>query len=352
MRAPDMDKLQAFAGRMVGDLGSAIGAPLVALGDRLGLWRAFDTDEGVTPADVAVATGLDERYVREWASAMAAAGYLDCDAAHGSFCLSPEQAQVFAAEGGPAFMIGAFELIDSLWRNVDRMEHAFRTGEGVGWHDQHQCLFRGAERFFRPGYAQHLVGSWLPALEGVVPRLKAGARVADVGCGHGASTVLMARAFPASQFHGFDYHGPSIERARELAKAEGAGNAAFDTAAAKSFDGGPYDLVTFFDCLHDMGDPVGAAAHVRTQLAPDGAWMIVEPMAGDSLGDNLNPVGRIYYAASTFVCTPASRSQEVGLALGAQAGEARLRAVLEQAGFTRIRRAAETALNLILEARP
>ena len=353
MRALDMARLESFAGRMVGELGGSMSAPLVVLGDRLGLFRAMADGEPVTSAELAAKTGLAERYVREWCAAMAASAYVDCDTDAHTFALNPEQAMVFAAEGGPAFMVGAFEMIQSLWLDEPRIADAFRTGEGVGWHEHAPCLFRGTERFFRPGYAQHLIESWIPALAGVSERLAGGGTVADVGCGHGASTILMAQAFPNARFHGFDYHAPSIEAARAAAVTAGvADRIEFAVAPAKAFPGTGYDLITFFDCLHDMGDPVGAGAHVRQALAPDGTWMIVEPMAGDRLADNLNPVGRIFYAASTMICTPASRSQEIGLALGAQAGEARLRDVVTQAGFSRFRRATETPFNLVLEARP
>ena len=267
--------------------------------------------------------------------------------------MTAEQAAVFADEGGPAFLPGAYEVVASVFHDEPKIAEAFRTGQGVGWHEHHPCLFRGTERFFRPGYAAHLVGQWLPALDGVVAKLEAGASVADVGCGHGASTILMAEAFPNSTFAGFDYHPESIERAREAARQAGVlGRVWFEVAGAKDFPGTRYDLVTFFDCLHDMGDPVGASAHVRRTLDRDGTWMIVEPFANDSLEDNLNPVGRMFYSGSTMICTPASLAQEVGLGLGAQAGEARLREVVTRGGFSRFRRAHETPFNLILEARP
>jgi 2-polyprenyl-3-methyl-5-hydroxy-6-metoxy-1,4-benzoquinol methylase len=352
MNQPDPDKLNAFLGRMVGDFGAIASGALVLLGDRLGLFKAMGVNERVTSTALAARTGLHERYVREWLAAQAAAGYVDYDAPADAFYLNPEQATVFADENSPAFMAGAFEVLATLWLDEPKVTAAFRTGAGVGWHDHSACLFRGTERFFRPGYNANLVGSWLPALDGVVEKLERGAAVADVGCGHGASTVLMARAFPRSRFTGFDYHGPSIERARKAAEEAGvSSNARFEVASAKAFPG-RYDLVAFFDCLHDMGDPAGAAAHVHQALAPDGTWMIVEPMAQDRLADNLNPVGRVYYAASTMVCTPASLSQEVGLGLGAQAGELKLRQVVTAGGFTRFRRAAETPFNMVLEARP
>jgi SAM-dependent methyltransferase len=347
----DPDKLNVFLGRMVGDLGAIATGALVLLGDRLGLFRAMRSGEPMTSDDLAQRTGTHERYVREWLAAQAAAGYVDHDDATGTFCLNPEQAAVFADDDSPASMAGAFEVLASLWLDEPKVAEAFRHGRGLGWHEHSACLFRGTERFFRPGYNANLVSSWLPALDGVVAKLQRGASVADVGCGHGASTLVMARAFPHSQFVGFDYHAPSVAAATKAARDAGLTNVRFEVAHAKNFPG-RFDLVAFFDCLHDMGDPVGAAAHVREALAPDGTWMIVEPNAGDRLSDNLNPVGRIYYAASTMVCTPCSRAQEVGLALGAQAGEARLSAVVSDAGFSRCRRAAETPFNIVLEVRP
>ena len=346
-------KLNAFVGKMVGDLGAAMSAALVVVGDRLGLYKHMAEAGPLTSEELARRAGAAERYVREWLAAQAAAGYAEYDAASGRYNLSPEQAMVFAEEGSPAFMAGAFEIIAAMARDEPTITEAFRTGKGVGWHEHDACLFRGTERFFRSGYAAHLVGEWLPALDGVQAKLEHGARVADVGCGHGASTIVMAKAFPKSRFYGFDYHAPSIERAKRAAEEAGVGDRIeFAVAVAKAFPGKDYDLVAFFDCLHDMGDPVGAARHVRTALAEDGTWLIVEPFAHDRVEDNLNPVGRIFYAASTMVCTPASLSQEVGLGLGAQAGEARLREVVGAGGLTRFRRAAETPFNLVLEARP
>jgi 2-polyprenyl-3-methyl-5-hydroxy-6-metoxy-1,4-benzoquinol methylase len=352
MRQPDQDKLNAFLGRMVGDLGAVATGALVLLGDRLGLYKAMQEGESITAAELAQRTGTHERYVREWLAAQAAAGYVEYDAGADRFHLSAEQAMVFADDDSPAFMAGAFEVLSALWVDEPKVTEAFRTGKGLAWHDHSACLFRGTERFFRPGYNANLVSSWLPALEDVVEKLERGAQVADVGCGHGASTVVMARAFPNTQFVGFDYHPASIERARKSAAEAGVtGNTRFEVAPAKGYPG-TYDLVTFFDCLHDMGDPVGASAHVRQSLQPDGTWMIVEPFAHNNLADNLNPVGRVYYAASTMVCTPASLAQEVGLGLGAQAGELKLRQVISAGGFTRLRRAAETPFNMVLEARP
>ncbi|WP_254073044.1 class I SAM-dependent methyltransferase [Acidisphaera sp. S103] len=351
-QSPDQDKLNTLLGRMVGDLGAVATGALVVLGDRLGLFKAMQEGGKLTAAELAARSGTHERYVREWLSAQAAAGYVEYDAGADRFHLTPEQALVFADEDSPAFMAGAFEVLSSLWIDEPKVSEAFRTGKGLGWHDHSACLFRGTERFFRPGYNANLIGSWLPALDGVVAKLENGARVADVGCGHGASTVLMAKAFPKSHFTGFDYHAPSVDRARKAAEEAGvSGNTKFEIAQAKTYPG-TYDLVAFFDCLHDMGDPSGAATHVKESLSPDGTWMIVEPFAHDHLSANLNPVGRVYYAASTMICTPASLSQEVGLGLGAQAGEFRLRQVITAGGFTRFRRAAETPFNMVLEARP
>jgi SAM-dependent methyltransferase len=335
------------------DLGAAVSASLVVIGDRLGLYRAMADGEPVSSEELAERTGTDPRYVREWLCNQAAGGYVSYDASGDRFSLSPEQSLALAQEGSPAFVPGAFQLATSLTKDDEKITRAFRTGEGVGWHEHHHDLFAGTERFFRPGYAANLISSWVPALDGVEQKLEAGALVADVGCGHGASTILMAEAFPASEFVGFDYHDASVERARAAADDAGlSGRVSFEVATAKDYPGDGYDLVTMFDCLHDMGDPVGAAEHVRQTLADDGTWMVVEPFAGDSLPDNLNPVGRVFYGASTLVCTPASRDQEVGLALGAQAGEARLGQVIAAGGFTRFRRATETPFNLVLEARP
>jgi SAM-dependent methyltransferase len=353
MREPNPDKLNELAGKLVGDLGAAMAGASVLLGDRLGLYKAMARGEPVTSAELAKKTKLHERYVREWLSAQAASGYVDYDADKDEFSLSPEQAMAFAEENSPIFFAGAFDIVQATYLDEPKVEEAFRTGKGVGWHDHSKCLFSGTERFFRPGYNANLVSSWIPALDGVEAKLKAGAKVADVGCGHGASAILMAKAYPKSEFFGFDYHAPSLERAKDLAKEAGVSDrVTFAKATAKDFPAKDYDLVAFFDCLHDMGDPVGAGKHVRESLAKDGVWMIVEPFAHDKLKDNLNPVGRVYYSASTFICTPASLSQEVALGLGAQAGERRLRQVATEAGFTRFRRATETPFNMVLEARP
>jgi SAM-dependent methyltransferase len=347
----DQAKLDEFMGHFVGDLGAALSAALVVIGDRLGLYRAMADGRGVTPDELAERTGTDARYVREWLSNQAAGGYVTYS--DGLFSLTPEQSLALAQEGSPAFVPGAFQLATSLVKDEEKIRRAFRSGHGVGWHEHHHELFQGTERFFRPGYAANLISSWIPALDGVQAKLESGALVADVGCGHGASTILMAEAFPESEFVGFDYHEESVEQARRAAS-EAALNdrVSFEVAPAKQYPGDGYDLVAMFDCLHDMGDPVGASAHVLETLDEDGTWMIVEPFANDRLEDNLNPVGRVYYGASTLVCTPASRDQEVGLALGAQAGEARLREVVTAGGFTRFRRATETPFNLVLEARP
>jgi 2-polyprenyl-3-methyl-5-hydroxy-6-metoxy-1,4-benzoquinol methylase len=352
MQQPDQIKLDAFLGRMIGDLGAIASGALVVLGDRLGFYKAMQAGNRMTAAELARHTGTHERCVLEWLCAQAAAGYVEYDRDGDTFHLSAEQATVFADEDSPAFMGGAFEALSAFWIDEPKVAEAFRSRKGLAWHDHSACLFRGTERFFRSGYNANLVSSWLPALDGVVDKLRQGARVADVGCGHGASTIVMARAFPQSHFTGFDYHPASIERARGAAAQAGvAANTSFEVAQAKAYPGN-YDLVAFFDCLHDMGDPVGASAHVRESLAPDGTWMIVEPFAHDELAANLNPVGRMYYAGSTMVCTPASLAQEVGLGLGAQAGELRLRQVVSAGGFTRFRRAAETPFNMVLEARP
>jgi len=349
----DPVRLEEFMGRFVQDFGAGATAPLVVLGDKLGLYRAMADGAPVTPAQLAERTECNERYLREWLCQQAASGYVDYDAGAGTFRLPPEQALALADDRSPAFIAGAFQVLAAMVKDEPRIAERFRSGDGLAWHEHDYDLFEGTERFFRPGYLANLVDSWLPALDGVTDKLEAGARVADIGCGHGASTILMAEAYPRSAFVGSDYHEASIEAARRAAEHAGvADRATFELASAKAFGGGPFDLVCVFDALHDMGDPVGAARHVRSQLAPDGTWMVVEPFANDAVEENLNPVGRVFYAASTLICTPASLSQEVGAALGAQAGEKRLTEVLTAGGFTRIRRAAETPFNLVLEARP
>jgi SAM-dependent methyltransferase len=348
----DMDKLNRFVGQFVGDLGAAVHAGMVVIGEKLGLYKALAAGP-MTPAELAAKTATDERYVREWLASQAAGGYVSYDDTTKRFSLTEEQAFTLANEDSPAYLPGAFELALGSLAAVPRIADSFRSGEGMGWHEHQDGVFHGCEKFFRPGYAANLVSSWIPALTGVQQKLEAGARVADVGCGKGASTVLMAKAFPNSTFFGFDYHDQSIVGARDSAKRQGVeSRTKFELAKAKEFPGKDYDFVAVFDCLHDMGDPVGAANHVLSSLRKDGTWMIVEPFANDSLKDNLNPVGRVYYSFSTLLCTPCSRSQEVGLCLGAQAGEARIREVVTSAGFTRFRRATETPFNIVYEARP
>jgi SAM-dependent methyltransferase len=349
----DQDKLNLFVQKALGDLGATLHAALVVIGDKLGLYKAMADAGPVTSSELAKCAGASERYVREWLAANAASGYINYDAASGRFSLSPEQAFALAEEGSPAFLPGAFQLAVAALRAEPKIAEAFGTGHGVGWHEHDPALFQGVERFFRPSYAANLISGWIPSLDGVEAKLRKGARVADVGCGHGASTILMAQAYPRSSFTGFDYHGASIEKARAAADEAGvAERVNFEVASAKDYPGRDYDFIAFFDCLHDMGDPVGVASYVRKTLAPDGSLMIVEPYANDRLEENLNPVGRMFYSASTLICTPASLSQEVGLALGAQAGEARMREVLTNGGFTRFRRATETPFNLVFEARP
>jgi len=348
----DPDKLNEFLGRAIVDFGATFHAALVRVGDRLGLYKALVAGGPQTSAELAQTTGTAERYVREWLCNQAAGGYVTFDAPNGKFFLNEEQAFTLADESSPAFLPGAFQLALAAVKSEEAITERFKTGKGLGWHEHDAELFVGTERFFRPGYAANLISSWIPALEGVVEKLEHGANVADVGCGLGASTILMAKSFPKSKFFGFDYHAKSIETAKERARDAGvADRIEFKTAKAKDYPGEDYDFVTFFDCLHDMGDPVGAAAHVRSTIKNDGTWMIVEPAAGDKLEDNLHPIGRAFYGASTLLCTPASLSQEVGLALGAQAGEARLRDVVSAGGFKRFRRATETPFNLIFEAR-
>ncbi|MBY2918815.1 class I SAM-dependent methyltransferase [Rhizobium leguminosarum] len=352
MREPDMQKLDALVGRLVGDVGAAMSGALVVLGDQVGIYKAMADGTPMSVQDLAKKTGIKERYLREWLSAQAAADYVAYDEKTDRFSLTPEQAMVFGEENSPAFFVGAFEVVQSMWMDEPKVADAFRAGKGLGWHEHSTCLFRGTERFFRPGYNSHLVNEWIPALGGVEEKLKAGASVADVGCGHGASTILMAQAYPASRFTGFDYHGPSIERANAAAKEAGVSDrVSFEQGSAAEFPGRGYDMVAMFDCLHDMGDPVGAGRHVKDTLGPNGTWLIVEPFAHDHLKDNLNPVGRVYYGASTMICTPASLSQEVGLGLGAQAGEMKLRKVALDAGFTHFRRATETPFNMVFEVR-
>ncbi len=346
----DPSKLDAFMGKAVMDMGAALHATLIVVGDKLGLYKAMAGAGQLTSAELATKTKTSERYVREWLNANAASGYVHYDSVTQRFELPPEQAFALTVLDLP----GAFHIISACFKDEPKITQAFRTGEGVGWHEHDANLFFGTERFFRPNYENNLLSNWIPALEGVSEKLTKGATVADVGCGHGASTMLMAKAFAKSSFCGFDYHSGSIEYARHVAGRDGLlDQINFEVASSKSYPiNGGYDLVTFFDCLHDMGDPTGAASHVRSSLKPDGTWMIVEPFANDNPEENHNPIGRIYYSASTMICTPASLAQEVGAALGAQAGEERIRDVVTAAGFSRFRRAAQTPFNLVFEARP
>lgn len=350
--AVDMDKLHAFVGQFVNDIGAAGHAGMVVIGENLGFYKALAAGP-LTSAELAARAQTDERYTREWLASQAAGGYVTYDEETNRFGLTEEQAFAMADENSPAYLPGAFQLALGALQAVPRIADCFRTGAGMGWHEHHGDVIEGCEKFFRSGYIGNLVGSWIPALEDVRDKLEKGARVADIGCGRGASTILMAKAFPNSQFFGFDYHDKSIEGARDSAKRQGvADRVTFEVASSKQFPGTGYDFAAVFDCLHDMGDPVGAAAHVRQSLAENGTWMIVEPFANDRLKDNLTPVGRVYYSFSTLLCTPCSRSQEVALCLGAQAGEARIREVTSSAGFSRFRRAAETPFNIVYEARP
>lgn len=349
----DEDKLMRFVFRAVEEVGAGLNMALVVMGDRLGLYRSLAGTDGLTSTELAERAGASERYVREWLNAQAAGGYVTYDADTGRYALEPEQAVALTDTGSPAYLPGLFQIALGSVSDSPRIIAAASTGAGVGWHEHSSDVHEGCERFFRPSYNAFLVDEWLPALDDVVDKLKRGALVADVGCGHGASTILMARAFPNSRFIGYDYHDGSVRTARRRAEEAGVGDRVqFETATAAAYDGSGFDLVTMFDCLHDMGAPAAAAGHVHQALAPDGTWMIVEPYAGDRVVDNLNPVGRAYYSFSTLLCTPASLSQEVGLALGAQAGEARIREVVQAGGFTRFRRVADTPFHMVFEARP
>jgi ubiquinone/menaquinone biosynthesis C-methylase UbiE len=349
----NIEKVDEFAGKVMGDIGGALALLLSFIGDQTGVYRNLRDIGPCSTTELAKVSQVDERYLREWLSAQAAAGYVVYDGEEDTFSMTPEQAIVLAQEGHPACMQGFIQLLVSQYTTHDKAVEVFRSGAGRPWDQHHGCCFCGTDRFFRPGYAANLVESWLPALDGVTAKLEQGARVADVGCGHGSSTVLMAQAYPNSTFHGYDFHAPSIEAASEKAEEAGvASNTRFVVASAKEIPAEGFELICMFDALHDMGDPVGAARRLRECLQPDGTLMLVEPLAGDELTDNLHLLGQIFYSASTVICTPASRAQEVGLALGAQAGEKRLTEVLRQAGFSRIRRATETATNMVIEARP
>jgi 2-polyprenyl-3-methyl-5-hydroxy-6-metoxy-1,4-benzoquinol methylase len=348
----DEKKLHEFLGKMVTEMGAAANGALIILGDKLGLYKALAANGPMNSQQLADTTGTTERYVREWLAAQAASTFIEYDAENDNFWMTPEQNAVFADEESPVLMTGAFYGISSMYHDEPKIEHAFKSGEGVSWGDHDSCLFCGTEKFFKPSYKANLIANWIPALDGVAEKLQKGGKVADIGCGHGVSTIVMAQAFPNSEFIGYDFHEKSIDHASSLARELGVDNISFKVATAKAFPESSYDFVTFFDCLHDMGDPVGACAHVVKALKPDGTCMIVEPFANDTLQENLNPVGRAMYAFSTMICTPSSISQEVGLGLGAQAGEKRLREVAMSGGFKSFRRAAETPFNLILEARP
>ncbi|WP_129976889.1 class I SAM-dependent methyltransferase [Rhodococcus sp. Q1] len=348
----DQGRLEQTLGQLVVDMGAAMNGALVLIGTELGLWRALDAAGPVTSEQLAARTGIRERYLREWLSAETASGYLTYDPDAGTFTLAPEHAMALAREDSPVYMAGGFHLIGSVYKDRRRIAERIRAGEGFGWHEHDPDLFIGTEQFFRPGYRANLVDVWLPALDGVVDTLRSGATVADIGCGHGVSTTLLAQAFPQSTIRGFDYHDASVARATELAAEQGVDNVTFEVASATDFPGRDYDLICYFDCLHDMGDPVGALRYARGALADHGTVMLVEPFARDSLPENLNPVGRMYYAASTVLCTPSSLDQPGALGLGAQAGERRLAEIAAEAGFGSFRRATETPFNLVLEARP
>jgi SAM-dependent methyltransferase len=347
----DETKLEQFMGKAVTDMAAAMTLLLMTIGDKLGIYKAMAGAGQLTPAQLATKTGLTERYLREWLGNQVAGGYISYDPSSKTYELPEEHAFALADEDSPVFLGGAFDVFGAAWAAEDKVAEAFQTGKGIGWHEQHPRLFRGTERFFRPGYSAHLTSEWIPALDGVEKKLQAGATVADVGCGHGASAIIMAKAYPNAQIVGFDYHDASIETANKAAASAGvADRVRFEVASAKDYPG-HYDLICFFDCLHDMGDPVGAAKHARESLNDGGTVLLVEPFANDNLEDNINPVGQMFYGASTFICTPASLSQEVGLGLGAQAGEARLREVFTEAGFGSFRRATETPFNLVLEGK-
>ena len=349
----DEKKLHEFVGKMLGDLGGAFSVPTVRIGLRLGLFDALHEGGPATAGELSKrAGGLTERYVREWALAQAANGFVDYDAASEKFSLSPHQAMVFAVKDSPVYLAGAFELVAAMIEGEPKVEASFRTGSGVRWGDTASCLFCATGAFFRPGYVNNIVQNWLPALDGVVSKLKSGAKVADIGCGVGFSTLLMAKAFPKSHFTGYDFHEPSVLEARRHAKSHGVSeHVHFEVASAKEIKETGFDLATSFDCLHDMGDPRGCSAHMRRILKEDGTWMIVEPIAGNKPQDNMNAVGRLYYNASTMICVPTSLDQEVGEGLGAQAGEAKLSEVIRAGGFKHVRRATEGPFNMVLEAR-
>jgi len=349
--AVDQNKLHDFLLKSVGDLGAAMSAVLMSIGDELGFYKEL-AKQALTPSQLALKTETTERYVREWLNNQAAGGYVHYDPANGTYYLDEEQALCLANPDGPVDLPGAYLIVQDLFHVREQAMENFRTGKGMEWGEHHRCLFHGTERFFRAGYNANLLGSWIPALDGVEKKLKRGTKAADVGCGHGASTILLAKAFPNSEFVGYDYHAPSVETARQRAKDADAANTRFEVADATTYAEGDFDLIAFFDCLHDMADPAGAARHARKQLRPDGTVMLVEPFANDTPEANHNPIGRVMYGASSLICVPVSLAKN-GPALGAQAGEKRLREIMvDEAGFTRFRRATETPFNLVLEARP
>jgi SAM-dependent methyltransferase len=349
----NQDKLNQIVEKFVTELGASVQGPAILIGEQLGLYKAVSASGAITPAELAKKTGTSERYIREWLAGQAAGGYMNYDAGTGKYSMTPEQTFTLANEDSPVYIPGAFYVVSSLYKDRGKLADAFRTGKGFGWHEHHNDLFLGTYKFFRPGYLANLVSSWLPSLDGVVRKLEAGARVADVGCGYGASTIIMAKAFPKSRFFGYDYHLESIEWARNAAvTADVSGNTTFEVALAKDYRGNDFDLVAFFDCFHDMGDPAGIAKHVYSSLKPDGTWMIVEPYSNERVEENLNPVGRIFYNASSMVCVPSSLAQEVGLALGAQASDSKIKEIILSGGFKRFRRATQTPFNRVFEARP
>ena len=345
----DMAKVEELAGKVIGDVAGALSLYMAYLGDQTGVFEALDEMGRVSVAELAEHTGMNEKYLHQWLGSVSAAGYVNFHPEDETFSISPEQALIFSREGQPACMQGFIQAVVSQYESHEKAVKTFKSGKGRPWSDQSECCFCGTDRFFRPGYAANLTSEWIPALDGVEEKLKAGAKIADVGCGHGSSAILMAQAYPNSTVHGYDFHEPSIEEARRKAKAAGVDNVQFEVASAQDYPGEDYDFACIFDALHDMGDPVGASRHIRETLKDDGTFMLVEPMAGDSMAENMHPLGQIFYAFSTTVCTPASLAQDVGLGLGAQAGQQRLTEVLEEAGFQKVRRASETPTNMVLE---
>ena len=346
----NQQRFEALQGKVMGDVGGAVGLFMAYLGDQAGVYRGLEALGAATHEELAEHTGLNPRYLREWLSANAAFGYVDYDAHSDRFSLAPEQAAIFAHDGEPTCMQGFFQAVIGQMATQETAVDVFKTGRGRPWGEHHSCCFCGTDRFFRPGYVANLVDSWIPALNGVQEKLEAGARVADIGCGRGSSSILLAQHYPNSNIHGYDFHQPSVLAATEEAAEAGLPNVEFRVSTAKEFPGTEYDLICIFDALHDMGDPLGAARHIREALKPGGTFMLVEPMAGDSLAENLNLLSGIYYGFSTTVCVPTSMAQEVGLGLGAQAGEKRLTELLHEAGFSHVRRATETPTNMVLEA--